>query len=67
MTKCKACQAFYGFFRNEFKKFNNSVAGMLNSINHMTLILLQNHIKCFGIKALRFFHYVCNIVIDVIM
>ena len=36
-------------FRNEFNKFNNTGAGMLDSIYHMTLKLLKNHI--FGVKT----------------
>ena len=32
--KCEACQAF---FRNEFNKFNNTRARMLDSIYHITL------------------------------
>ena len=35
-------------FRNEFNKFNNSRAGMLDSIYHMTLRLLWNPIS--GVK-----------------
>ena len=37
--KCEACQAF-SLFRNEFNKFNNTRARMLDSIYHMTLRLL---------------------------
>ena len=37
--KCEACQAFY-LFGNEFNKFNNTRAQMLDSIYHMTLRLL---------------------------
>ena len=37
--KCEACRAFY-LFRNEFNKFNNTRARMLDSIYHMTLRLL---------------------------
>ena len=46
--KCKACQAFYHLFGNEFNKFNNTGAQMLDSIYHMTLKFLENHI--FGVK-----------------
>ena len=35
--KCEAYQAFYLFFCNKFNKFNNTGAGMLDSIYHMTL------------------------------
>ena len=38
--KCEACRAFYLFFCNEFIKFNNTRARMLDSIYHMTLRLL---------------------------
>ena len=37
---------------------------MLDSIYLMTLILLSNHI--FGVEAIRFCHYVRNVVMDVI-
>ena len=33
--KCEACRAFYLFFRNEFNKFNNTRARMLDSIYHI--------------------------------
>ena len=38
--KCEACRAFYLFFGNEFNKFNNVRARMLDFIYHMTLRLL---------------------------
>ena len=39
-------------FRNEFNKFNNTGARMLDSIYHMTLKLIRN---ChFGMKTSRF-------------
>ena len=34
-VKCEACRAF-SLFRNEFNKFNNTRARMLDSIYHMT-------------------------------
>ena len=37
--KYEACQAFY-HFRNEFNKFNNRGARMLDFIHHMTFRLL---------------------------
>ena len=40
VIKCEACRAFYHFFCNEFNKFNNTGARMLDSIYHMTLRLL---------------------------
>ena len=36
-------------FRNKFNNFNNTGAGMLDSIYHMTLKLLKNRI--FGVKT----------------
>ena len=39
---------------NEFNKFNNTGAQMLDSIYHMTLKLVKNHI--FGVKTSRFSH-----------
>ena len=35
-------------FRSPFNKFNNTEAGMLDSIYHTTLKLIKNHI--FGVK-----------------
>ena len=35
-VKCEACRAFYLFFRNEFNKFNNTKARIIDSIYHMT-------------------------------
>ena len=37
-----ACRAFYLFFRDEFNKFNNTRARMLDSIHHMPLKLIKN-------------------------
>ena len=33
--KCKACRAFYLFFRSKFKKSNNTGARMLNLNYHI--------------------------------
>ena len=49
---------------NEFDKFNNTRAQMLDSIYHMTLRLLRNLIS--AIKTLKFCHHVCNVVMEVI-
>ena len=39
--KMQACQAFYlFFFCNVFNKFNNTRARMLDSIYHMTFVLI---------------------------
>ena len=42
-------------FRNEFSKFNNTGARMLDSIYHMTSKLLKNRI--FGVKTSRVCHF----------
>ena len=49
-------------FRNEFNKFNNTGARMLDSIYHMTTTL-KSH---FWSKDVKFCHYVRNVVMDVI-
>ena len=51
-------------FRNKFNKFNNARAQMLDSIYHMTLKLVKNHI--IGVKTLRFCHLLRSIIMDVI-
>ena len=53
-------------FRNELKKFNNTGAGMLDSIYHMTLKkLIKYHV--FGVKTSRFCHLLRNVIMDDIM
>ena len=49
-------------FRNEFNKFNNKRARMLDSIYHITNTL-KSH---FQRKNVIIFHYDCNVVMDVI-
>ena len=51
-------------FPNEFNKFNNTRARLLDSIYHMTFRLLRNLIS--AVKQLYFFHYVRNIIMGVI-
>ena len=51
-------------FPNEFNKFNNSGAQMLDSIYHMTLKLIKNRI--FGVKTSRFCHLLRNVIMNVI-
>ena len=51
--KMRGFRAFY-LFCNEFNKFNNTVAQMLDSIYHMTLKLFCYQI--FGMKTLGFCH-----------
>ena len=47
-------------FCNKFNKFNNIGTRILDSIYHMTLKLLKNHIV--GMKALGFCNHLCNII-----
>ena len=47
-------------FRNEFNKFNNTGARMLDSIYHMTLKLTKNRI--FGVKTSIFCHLLRNVI-----
>ena len=49
-------------FRNKFNKFTNTGAGMLDSIYHITLELIKNHI--FGVKKSRFCHLLRNVIMD---
>ena len=51
-------------FGNEFNKFNNTLAQMLDYIYHMILELLKNHI--FGVKTSKFCRILCNVTMDII-
>ena len=42
--KMQGLLSILSLFRNEFNKFNNTGARMLDSIYHMTLKILKNHI-----------------------
>ena len=57
--KMRGLPSILSLFRNEFNKFNDTRARMLDSIYHMTLRLFcrKNVIIC---------HYVRNVVMDVI-
>ena len=50
--------------RNEFNKFNNTRARILDSIYHMILKLLK--IRFFGVKTSRVCNFVLNVIMDVI-
>ena len=50
-------------FHNEFNKFNNTGAQMIDSIYRMTLKLNTNRI--FGVKTSRFCHHLGNVIMDV--
>ena len=60
--KMRGLPSILSLFRNEFNKFNNTRARMLDSIYHMTNTL--NLIS--GVKTLYLCHYVRNDVMDVI-
>ena len=61
--KMQGLQSILLLFRNEFNKFNNTGARMLDSIYHMTLKLLK---KVLGMKTSRFCHLLCNVIINFI-
>ena len=60
--KMRGLPSILSLFRNEFNKFNNTWARMLDSIYHMTNTL-KSH---FWRKTLYFCHFVRNVVMDVI-
>ena len=60
--KMRGLPSILSLFRNEFSKFNNTRARMLDSIYHMTNTL-KSH---FWRKNVISFHYVSNVVMDVI-
>ena len=47
----RGLRSILSLFRNEFNKFNNTGARMLDSIYHMTLKLFENHISAFRWRA----------------
>ena len=49
-NKMRGLSSILSLFRNEFNKFNNTGARMLDSIYHMTLRLLLNLMS--GVKTL---------------
>ena len=52
-------------FHIKYNKFNNTGAQMLDSIYHMTLKLVKNHIS--SMKTSRFCHLLQKVIMDVIM
>ena len=52
--KMRGLPGILSVFRNNFNKFNNTGARMLDSIYHMTLKIIKNLI--FGVKMSRFYH-----------
>ena len=51
------------FFRNEFNKFNNTGARMLDSVYRMTLKLLEDRI--FVVKTLKCCYLIRNVIMNV--
>ena len=62
--KMRGLPRILSLFRNEFNKFNNTRARMLDSIYHMTLRYLCSFIA--DGKTLQYCHYVRCYVMDVI-
>ena len=60
--KMRGLPSILSLFRNEFNKFNNTRAQMLDSIYHMKTTLKSHFCR----KTLLFCHYVRNVVMDVI-
>ena len=60
--KMRGLPSILSLFRNEFNKFNNTRARILDSINHMTITLKSLS----GVKNVKFCHYGRNVVMDVI-
>ena len=60
--KMRGLPSILSLFHNEFNKFNNTRARMLDSIYHMTNTLKSDS----GVKSLQFCHYIRNVVMDVI-
>ena len=52
IDKMRGLPSILSLFRNEFDKFNNTRARMLDSIYHILLNILKNCI--FGVKTSRF-------------
>ena len=62
--KMRGLPSFLLLFLNNFNKFNNTGAQMLDSIYHMTLKLIKYHF--FGVKRSRFCHLLRNVIMDII-
>ena len=62
IDKMRGLPSILSLFRNEFNKFNNTRARMLDSIYHMTIKIA---FIC-DVKTSSFCHHVRNVVMDVI-
>ena len=56
--RMRGLPSILSLFRNEFNKFNNTGARMLDTIYHMTLRLFLNYI--FGVKNVRILSFACR-------
>ena len=59
----RGLSSILSLFRNEFNKFNNTGARMLDSIYHMTFQLTKDRI--FGLKTPIFLYILRNVIMDV--
>ena len=57
--KMQGMPSILSLFHDEFNKFNNTGTRMLDSIYHMVLKLIKNHIL--GVKTSRFWHLLRNV------
>ena len=64
-VKMQGLSSIFIAFCNKFKKFNDKLAQMLDSMYLITSRLLKNRI--FGVTAFRFCHLLHNIMMDIIM
>ena len=62
--KMQSLSSILSLFRNEFNKFNNTGARTLDSIYHMTLILIKN--RGFGVKTSSVCHLLRIFIMGVI-
>ena len=60
--KMRGLPSILSLLCNEFNKFNNTGARMLDFIYNMT----NTFISHFGVKTFEFCHYIRNVVMDVI-
>ena len=63
--KMQGLTSILSLFPNQFNKFNNTEAPMLDSIQHMTSKWLKNRIL--SEKMSGFYHLFCNVTMNVIM
>ena len=61
--KMRGLPSILSLFPNEFNKFNNTGARMIDSIDHMILRLLLNHF--FGVKSPIFYHFLRNVMTSI--